>query len=248
MTDFNYDSIPLGYYDEITKKQKGIRSYWHYLKFQRVVDSFSPDNSSILDIGCFSGTFLGMLDKEVFKEQIGIDILKEQVEYANRLYGNDYRKFYHYNNINKIPELHDKTFQCITFIEVIEHLTQPQIAEIFSFIDSKLKPGGQLIITTPNYSSLWPAIEVLLNMVSDVKYEEQHITKFNYFNFERKLKNLVGDLLNNYTISFKTTTHFMSPFLAGFSSTLASTISKKYSHKNWKFPFGSLILIKLSKK
>ena len=42
-----------------------------------------------------------------------------------------------------------------------------------------LKPNGKLIITTPNYQSAWILVEKIVNLLGEVKYQEQHITFFN---------------------------------------------------------------------
>ena len=41
-----------------------------------------------------------------------------------------------------------------------------------------LLPQGRLVVTTPNYRSLWPLIESGVNLVSRVSYEQQHVNKY----------------------------------------------------------------------
>jgi len=41
-----------------------------------------------------------------------------------------------------------------------------------------LAPGGRLLVSTPNYGSLWPVIETLVNRMGAVSYEDQHINHF----------------------------------------------------------------------
>src|SRR5262249_40357171 len=56
---FNYEAIPLGYYDAILRDGHPIRRLWHMSKFERVLDYLPREGGhSILDIGCFAGTFL----------------------------------------------------------------------------------------------------------------------------------------------------------------------------------------------
>lgn len=245
---FDYSTIPLGYYDRIALQKKGIRSFWHHLKFKRIIDTFGINNDSILDIGCFAGTFLGMIPETTFKVQFGIDIQKDQVEYANDKYGAGFRKFYLMNDFidNKLSG--ERHFEVITLLEVIEHLTVSQIADIITFAFGKLKPTGRLIITTPNYTSAWPLLEMILNKVSAVKYEEQHITRFNYFNVFDKLGRIVPKFSEMFQPDFKTTTHLLTPYIAGISFKTADRISSAVSHANWKFPLGALLLVQLRKQ
>jgi len=246
-TSFDYNKIPLGFYDDIAKQKKGIRSFWHNQKFKRVIDSFEETEGSILDIGCFSGTFLSMISQHKMSEQIGVDILKEQIDFANQNYATSYRKFYLIENLKKMEEIYNMQFDYVSIIEVIEHLNKSEIEDLIKMAYKKLKVGGKLIITTPNYMSLWPIQEFILNRISDVKYEEQHITHFNYFNIENKLNAIVSNFQTMFKIDYKTTTHFISPYIAIFSYKFAEKISSAIPHRKWTFPLGSLLLIELTK-
>lgn len=244
---FDYTSIPLGFYDKIANKRRGMRSFWHHLKFQRVKDYIDTTNStSIIDYGCFCGTFLGMIDNSMLKEQFGLDILQDQIDYAEKVYAKDYRKFMLVDDFKH--KYKDKKVDLITIIEVIEHLEIFQIKEILQFANERLNSGGKLILTTPNYNSTWPLLEFILNKVSDVTYEEQHITKFTYGNVEKKLRNIDDDFSKKFNIEFVTTSHFFTPYLAQISFTLAERISKFAAHHRWRFPLGNLLMICFSKK
>lgn len=245
--NFDYSLIPIGYYDEIANKRKGIRSFWHYLKFRRIIDLFEINGNSILDIGCFAGTFLGMIPETVYKNQIGIDILPDQVKYANEKYGNDFRHFMSYSDLDDLEGLQANFFDCITIIEVLEHLDSKQINDILSFCSQKLIPGGSLIITTPNYISLWPLLEFLLNKISKVKYKEQHITQFTYGNIEKKISEIYEDIFLKFKLDFKTTSHMFTPLVAFFSYYTATKISGLVRHNQWKNPGGSIVIARFVK-
>ena len=245
---FNYDGIPKGYYDAVLRQGNPIRRLWHVSKFERVLD-YLPErpDQSILDIGCFAGTFLSLVPEHRFKHQIGVDILPEQIAYANANYGTSFREFRHIKSIRDLSGIKEK-FDCVTLIEVIEHLHPYEIRALFDGIVDLLNPGGKLVLTTPNYASAWPLIEVILNKVSDVSYEEQHITKFTYFGFEKKLAKIYPDLFLYFnSVDFKTTTHFVTPFLAGMSFDVARGLSRVVPHQKWTHPFGNLVLMVLTR-
>ena len=88
---------------------------------------------------------------------------------------------------NKIP-FKSNYFDSISIIELIEHLDRQSINIIISESFRVLKKNGLIIITTPNYNSLWPILEKLINKFSHVNYEEQHITKLN----RKKLDELIS--------------------------------------------------------
>ncbi len=245
---FDYSKFPDGYYQTVMETGNPIRQAWHRQKFQRVVDCLPAGTSqSLLDIGCFAGSFLSLVDGKNFSRQVGVDILPSQIEFANRRFGTQFRTFRYCPSISQL-ELADEKFDCITIIEVIEHLTGEEIRQVLAKSVNLLKPGGRLIITTPNYTSAWPLLEILINRMSEVSYEEQHITKFNYFNIMSKLAAIAPESMRDLGLEFKTTTHFVSPFLAHLSLDFSAKISSLFKHRHWRFPFGNLILLSMLKK
>lgn len=247
--NFDYDSIPVGYYDEIARKGNPVRRLWHLSKFDRVLDCLpdEKESQSILDIGCFAGTFLSLVPKKRFDRQVGVDILAEQVAYAQALHGTPFRRFQHIPSLDALTEVRGP-FDCVTLIEVIEHLDAPTIEVLFRRVSSLLAPGGKLVLTTPNYASAWPLIEIVLNRVSDVRYEEQHVTKFTFFDFERKIAEIYPRLFAEFTVDLKTTTHFATPFLAALSFDVARGLSRAVPHQKWRHPFGNLVLMVLTRR
>lgn len=243
---FDYTSIPLGFYDEVAKKKKGMRSFWHHLKFQRIKDYIeTTDASSIIDYGCFCGTFLGSIDNTKLKEQYGLDILQDQIDYAQKVYATDFRKFMLIKEFKQ--NYPDKKVDVMTIIEVIEHLEITQIQEILQFATEHVKPGGKFILTTPNYMSMWPLLEVILNKVSDVNYEEQHITRFRYANIEKRLRAMDEEFSKSFSTEFVTSSHFFTPYVAQLSFSMADKMSKFSPHQKWRFPLGNLLMICFTK-
>ncbi len=248
---FNYELIEAGFYDKIFDSNDGIRKFWHWHKFDsvlRIIDD-KADPIKLLDVGCFSGSFTGRFLDEKYFHTTSIDILKTQIDYAKAHYQSEYKEFFYYENFQSAQELlAGKKFDVVTFVEVIEHLDQDQIFAFFKMIDSLTYAGSEIIITTPNYLSLWPILEVALNVISDVKYEEQHITKFTTFNIVKKLSRIYPQFLTNYKVDIITTSHFFSPYVSLINYQWAKNISAKYRGSDWKNPFGSIVMLKLIKR
>jgi 2-polyprenyl-3-methyl-5-hydroxy-6-metoxy-1,4-benzoquinol methylase len=239
---FDYSRIPLGYYDTITREGNPVRRLWHLAKFERVIDHLPKrEGQRILDIGCFAGTFLGMLDPNVFTYQLGVDILADQVEHAQRVHGLPNREFKHIPDLAGLSAI-DGEFDCITVVEVIEHLTQQEISIVLDHSARLLRPGGQLVMTTPNYASTWPVLELLINRFSDLSYEEQHITRFTYWNIVRRLESIWPEFASKFRLDYRTTTHFLTPFLAAFSFEGARRLGRMVPHRLWRLPIGNLVL------
>ena len=245
---FDYSSIPEGHYDRILREGSPIRRLWHVSKFQRVLDYLPQSkDQAILDIGCFAGSFLSLACPTRFSRQVGVDILPAQVAYANREYGTAFRRFQHVDSITQLEHL-GETFDCVTLIEVIEHLTPEEIRVLFAQVARVLRPGGKLVLTTPNYASTWPLLELLLNRFGDVNYEEQHVTRFTFFNLERRLSAIHPPLASQFRVELKTTTHFITPFLAALSFRAAQWLSRAVPHARWRLPFGNLVLTVLTRR
>lgn len=210
---YSYDSIPVGFYDEVFQRNRGIQCKWHHHKFRRIVREIDSGWRH-LDFGCGPGTFLSLLPMDV--SAVGVDIAGAQIAYAQKHYGDRTKEFI------KIESGHlpfpDETFDSISCIEVIEHLDASTNAAIFSEFLRVLKPGGKLIVTTPNYASWWPVLEKIVNRLSGVSYEEQHISKFK----RGDLDSLFGKI--GFSSSAVTTFMAFSPFVAGISWNLADRI------------------------
>ena len=231
---FDYEEIDLGFYDDIYQKKEGVRSAWHHIKFNFVREKIDNQNYH-LDIGCGSGTFLSILDS---KFSAGIDISEKQITYANKKYSTDNKKFLQFD---KVIPFQDNSFDSVSMIELIEHLSDDEIANIFQQIYRVLKKGGKIYITTPNYLSLWPILEFFLNKVSKVSYEHQHISKFNFLNINKIIDK------NKFNIIKKNSFIYLSPFTAFFSFRFSIFFSK-VERILLKFLPGFLLFIEIEKK
>lgn len=240
---YDYGAIPVGFYDSVLRGGNPVRRLWHLSKFERVLDCLpSTGMRSLLDVGCFAGSFLSLVPESQFPRQVGVDILAPQIEYAQARYGSYFREFKHVPDVARLADV-PGTFDCITLIEVIEHLAADEVRVLLAELTKKLEPGGLLVITTPNYASTWPLLEMILNRVSDVSYREQHITRFTWFNMERRLRELYPRFDDELEVEFKTTTHLLTPFLAALSFRLAHSLSRVVPHRSWRQPFGNLVLL-----
>ncbi len=119
--------------------------------WKRYYGRFLPEDkdAKILDIGCGNGGFVYFLQTLGFKNALGIDISKEQVELAHKL------------GIENIIQADLKEFlsaelgiyDVIFARDVIEHFLKDEILEILTLIFSSLKRGGVFVLQTPNAES-----------------------------------------------------------------------------------------------
>ena len=214
-SDFDYESIPVGYYDEVFHRGSGVQSKWHRLKFARIRDRMRQPEQH-LDIGCGPGTFIGTLaDRGV---SVGVDISQVQLDYAEQKYAGADRRFVAITP-GTLP-FADNSFDCVTLVELIEHLTPEDTSTTLKEAHRVLRPGGQLLVSTPNYRSLWPLIEGLLNRLGKVDYSDQHINKFNRSGLLGVLKDCGFEKIDIQAYQFA------APFAAALGWRLADRVAR----------------------
>ena len=131
----------------------------HYIRYLKTLN-FLPQKSfdKVLDIGGYDGVFAGLLLKKHPESTVYVT----DIEIPNINHQNDSKIIFKKCsdlNIGKLP-FKNEFFDVVTCLEVIEHLHNPDnlIKEIYRV----LKPGGVLILSTPNLASLTNRLLLLL--------------------------------------------------------------------------------------
>lgn len=234
MSEYDYENIPAGYYDHVYKKGKGVQAAWHRIKFDHVIKHIKS-NGSHVDIGCGPGTFIGnYLNKR--SEVIGFDLSRSQIEYAKKTYPEC-----SFDVVDGTIPLKNSSIDSVSLIEVIEHLNPIQISHLLNESSRILKTGGQFVITTPNYKSLWPIIEFCLNKVATVSYEEQHISKFTIKTISKLLEE------SGFKVCEVSTSNLFAPFAAALGNEFSNLVLKFEDVFLSAIP-GSIICIVAEKK
>lgn len=108
-------------------------------------------DARILDIGFGMGKFLYFLKTSGYENISGLEICREEYEYVRKSICEDV--VLTEDTLAWLNESKDK-WDCISMLDVIEHLPKPQVIPILSSIRERLNPGGHLIIRTDNMSGL----------------------------------------------------------------------------------------------
>lgn len=143
------------------------RSYQRWAKFAhvRMRGWFPPDTTTpILDLGCGSGHLLYLLDQLGYTNCTGVDISQEQVAVAReRCPG---ATILQGDMLETLAQYHDH-FGLIAGLDIIEHFRKEEIFPLLQQIADALRPGGRVILQTPNGESPWfGAVQVLMGTPS----------------------------------------------------------------------------------
>ena len=140
--------------------------YWQRKRFEIITD-FVESPVGILDIGCGSSKII-----QAYPGAVGLDIQLKKLRFlfrrrARLVQGSAFR----------LP-FADRSFRTVICSEVIEHI--PFADSLFDEFRRVLRPGGVLILGTPDYGTwTWPTIEWVYGKVAPGGgYADEHITHY----------------------------------------------------------------------
>ncbi len=138
--------------------------YWQQKRFSIITGMLDGQWDDILDVGCGSSKIIQFLPGAV-----GLDFNIGKLRYLRR-----YHTRLVHGSIFGLP-FADESFETVICSQVIEHI--PDTTEAVSELLRVLKPGGRLILGTPDYAGWqWPIIERIYERVIPGGYAEEHIT------------------------------------------------------------------------
>ena len=124
--------------------------------------------SVFLDVGCGDGSFASAVQRELQCKSYGIDISQDAADSAQK---NGVKAFQLDIDSEDFP-FESLYFDCVFCGEIIEHLYYPD--HLLREVHRVLRPGGILLLTTPNMASWFNRISILLGfqpIFSDVGLE-----------------------------------------------------------------------------
>jgi ubiquinone/menaquinone biosynthesis C-methylase UbiE len=216
---FDYHAVSGDYQYRALNEGHAMQRFWHRGKLvmiDQLVRPYLKEGSRLLEIGCGAGNLLVQASvQRTFP--VALDLSMQALTFVrSRLQeleaGREALKgFACIQSIGEHLPFADGSFDFILLSEVIEHLEAPQMS--IREASRVLRPGGRLLITTPNYQSFWPVMEWTvdrLNMAPKMG-GEQHISKF----YPSNLYNLIAE--SGLGIEYSGTIYGVSPFLSLFS-------------------------------
>jgi dolichyl-phosphate beta-glucosyltransferase len=233
---FDYTSYDGGYQQRALLSGNAMQRFWHQKKLELMDQLIQPTSTmTVYDVGCGSGNLVFHWAGHV-QRIVGFDVAETVLNFCRQ---EQARR--NLSNVSFAALEHghlpagNATADVVILTDVIEHLDHQQSDILLQEIVRTLKPGGRLLLTTPNVHSAWPGIEYLLDHFHKVPAlaHEQHI---NMFTPQRLQSTLINAGFMNVRIG---TAMHLSPFLALAFYRLAAWLFTREQRQQW--PAGMLL-------
>ncbi len=124
------------------------RGYAYYLR------DWLPDDSSahISELACGSGRLLYLLREEGYRHVQGVDLSPQQIHIAGQVVDD----VVHADVFDYLQGYRNQ-FDLLIALDLVEHLDKDEGLHLLDLCFRALKPGGRLILQTPNAGSPWGA-------------------------------------------------------------------------------------------
>ncbi|MCX7902539.1 MAG: methyltransferase domain-containing protein [Burkholderiaceae bacterium] len=130
-------------FDEAAARRWG-RAYDWYLRGWLPMSK----QARIVDLACGYGRLLHFFRERGWRNITGVDISPDQVRRAREVVAD-----VHEANVLDFLEERRGQFDLITALDLIEHLTKDEALRLLAGCRAALKPGGRLVLQTPNADS-----------------------------------------------------------------------------------------------
>ncbi len=143
-----------------------LQRYWQRTRY-RIATELVAGEGPVLDVGCGSSRIIGALPDG----SVALDILTRKLRFNRRfgvplVLGSGF----------ELP-FPDASFTCVLSSQVIEHV--PKGSPMIDELCRVLKPGGRLVLGTPDYSRWeWVYLEKLYAKVAPDAYADEHIAHY----------------------------------------------------------------------
>ena len=213
---FDYHSVSGDYQYRALHSGHPLQRFWHAGKLTMIDRLIRPHvraGSRLLEIGCGAGNLLVQASVPG-SYPVALDLSTQALTFVrSRLreatFGDAAPSgFACTQAIGESLPLADGSFDCVLLSEVTEHLDAPEVS--IREAARVLRPGGRLLVTTPNYRSFWPIMEWTvdrLNMAPKMA-GEQHVSRFHPASLQQML--VEAGLQMEYSGSI----YNLSPFLS----------------------------------
>jgi SAM-dependent methyltransferase len=143
-----------------------LQRYWQRQRYRHIT-SLIEGQGPVLDVGCGSSHIISALPRG----SVALDVLANKLRFARRF---------------SVPLVRgsgftlpfgDESFECVLCSQVIEHV--PMEPSMIDELCRVLKPGGRLVLGTPDYDRWeWVVTEKLYGFFAPGGYADEHISHY----------------------------------------------------------------------
>ena len=143
-----------------------LQRYWQRSRYRHILE-LTDGQGAVLDVGCGSSHIIGALPQG----SVALDVQINKLRFARRF---------------RIPRVRgsgfalpfaDGSFPCVLCSQVIEHV--PMAPSMIDELCRVLRPGGRLVLGTPDYDRWeWVWIEKLYGVAAPGGYADEHISHY----------------------------------------------------------------------
>jgi len=169
------------------------RAFDHYFRGWMPQQPFAP----IVDLACGGGQLLKFFVDRGYSDVTGVDISPDQVQRSRQVVPR-------VEQANVLDHLarHRQAFQLITALDLIEHC---QKDEVLAFLDGcfhALRPGGRLILQTPNAESPWGTVHRYNDFTHEVGFNPNALGRLlSLVGFEEVISREEGPIPYGYSVA-----------------------------------------------
>ena len=164
-----------------------LQRYWQRRRY-RIITELAKGETKIADLGCGSSRIIQNLPTG----SVAFDLSLAKLRYLRKS-----DQLLVSGKVGSLP-FKDASFDCLICSEVIEHIREDSAFKEFK---RAIKPGGKLILGTPDYSRLsWRIIEFFYGILLRGGYKEGHIRRWDRRSLEKILKEMGFRITGNYYI------------------------------------------------
>ncbi|RMH23860.1 MAG: methyltransferase domain-containing protein [Candidatus Hydrogenedentota bacterium] len=178
------NSIDCADYDERAFRSRiWFQRSWQRWRYHALV-GMVRECPRILDIGCGSSQVL-----EGLPQADGCDIRLNKLRYKRGRSGALVRA-----SVFDLP-FKSEAYDAAIFSQVIEHL--PRNPKILQEVVRVVRPGGIVVVGTPDYATWWTTIEKIYGFVHPTGYADEHITHYTFETLKAEVEGLGCEYLDH---------------------------------------------------